>query len=57
MPYQTAAELRADRALIPPALEEVLRCRSPFPKMARFTTRDVELSGQVIPAKPAWELP
>jgi cytochrome P450 len=45
-----ASELRAHRALIPPALEEVLRFRSPFPQMARFTTRDVELSGQVIPA-------
>ena len=45
-----AAELRADRTLIPPALEEVLRSRSPFPQMARFTTRAVELSGQVIPA-------
>lgn len=47
---RAASELRADRALIPLALEEVLRFRSPFPQMARFTTREVELSGQVIPA-------
>jgi cytochrome P450 len=45
-----AAELRADRSRIPPALEEVLRFRSPFPQIARFTKRDVELSGQMIPA-------
>jgi cytochrome P450 len=48
---QAAAELRADRSRIPAALEEVLRLRSPFPQMARYTTREVELSGQVIPAK------
>src|SRR5262245_32368790 len=45
-----AAELRADRSLIPGALEEVLRFRSPFPQIARVTTRDVELSGQGIPS-------
>jgi cytochrome P450 len=32
------------------ALEEVLRLRSPFPQVVRLTKRDVELSGQVIPA-------
>ena len=47
---RAASELRADRALIPPALEEVLRFRSPFPQIARYTTREVELSGQVLPA-------
>ncbi len=29
-----AAVLRGDRSLIPPALEEVLRMRSPFPQIA-----------------------
>jgi cytochrome P450 len=48
---ESAAELRADRSLIPAALEEVLRFRSPFPQMARCTTHDVELAGQVIPAR------
>jgi len=47
---RAASQLRADRALIPAALEEVLRVRSPFPQIARFTRREVELSGQVIPA-------
>jgi cytochrome P450 len=47
---EAAAELRGERSLIPAALEEVLRFRSPFPRMARFTTRHAELSGQVIPA-------
>ena len=46
-----AAELRADRSLIPAALEEVLRFRSPFPQMARFTTRDAEISGHTIPGQ------
>ena len=45
-----AAELRADRTLIPLALEEVLRVRSPFPQMARYTTQTAELSGQPIPS-------
>ncbi|KWX00849.1 hypothetical protein TH66_02790 [Carbonactinospora thermoautotrophica] len=44
------AELRADPTLIPSAIEEVLRYRSPFLPERRVTTRDVELSGQVVPA-------
>jgi len=46
----TAAEVRADRNLIPPAVEEVLRFRSPFPRLGRVTTTDVNLGGQDIPA-------
>src|SRR5262245_49947125 len=46
-----AAELRSDRSLIPAALEEVLRNRSPFPQIARSTTRQVEIEGQSIPEK------
>jgi cytochrome P450 len=46
-----AAEVRADRSLIPGAIEEVLRFRTPFPRLGRVTTRDVELAGVVIPAR------
>ena len=47
---EAAAALRADPSLIPGALEEVLRFRSPFPQVGRSTTRDVEVAGHVIPA-------
>ena len=43
-------ELRADPGLIPGAIEEVLRYRSPFTQVGRATTRDVEISGVTIPA-------
>jgi erythromycin 12 hydroxylase len=43
-------ELRADPGLIPGAIEEVLRYRSPFTQVGRATTRDVEISGMTIPA-------
>jgi cytochrome P450 len=45
----TAAEVRADRGLLPPAIEEVLRYRSPFPRLGRVTTAEVSLGGQDIP--------
>ncbi|SDE01513.1 cytochrome P450 [Actinokineospora iranica] len=45
-----AAALRADRSLVPAAVEEVLRVRSPFTRVARVTTREVEFAGQTIPA-------
>lgn len=44
------ATLRADRSLIPTAVEEMLRWVSPIKNMARTATADVELAGQVIPA-------
>lgn len=44
------AMLRDDRALIPTAVEEMLRWVSPIKNMARTATADVELAGQVIPA-------
>ncbi|HTJ41478.1 MAG TPA: cytochrome P450 [Kofleriaceae bacterium] len=44
------ARLRADPALVPSAIEEVLRYRSPAQAMFRATTRDVELGGRTIPA-------
>jgi cytochrome P450 len=42
-------ELHADRSLVPAALEEVLRYRSPFTQLGRVTMRETELSGTVIP--------
>ncbi|MGH3787671.1 MAG: cytochrome P450 [Pseudonocardiaceae bacterium] len=44
------AELRADRTLIPTAIEEVLRYRSPFLPERRVTTCDVTLGDRVVPA-------
>lgn len=43
-------ELRGDPSLIPDAIEEVLRYRSPFVQVGRATMRPAELSGVVIPA-------
>ncbi|HEU0089233.1 MAG TPA: cytochrome P450 [Pseudonocardiaceae bacterium] len=43
-------ELRADPGLIPGAVEEVLRYRSPFTQVARATMHPVEVSGVTIPA-------
>jgi len=42
--------LRASPALLPSAIEEVVRYRSPGQLMFRSTTRDVEMHGQVIPS-------
>jgi cytochrome P450 len=42
--------LRAAPGLMPSAIEEVLRYRSPFLWMMRMPKRDVELHGQIIPA-------
>jgi len=44
------ARVREAPELLPSAIEEVLRYRSPFQWMTRATTRDVELHGQLIPA-------
>jgi cytochrome P450 len=44
------ARLRAAPPLLPSAIEEVLRYRSPLQWMYRVPTRDVEIHGQVIPA-------
>jgi cytochrome P450 len=43
------ARLRAEPDLLPSAIEEVLRYRSPLHWMPRTTRRDVELHGRVIP--------
>jgi cytochrome P450 len=45
-----AAQVRADPSLLPAMLEEVLRYRSPFPRMGRLTTRDADVGGRTIPA-------
>jgi cytochrome P450 len=44
------AVLAADPALVPDAVEELLRLTSPVQALARTTTRDVELHGVTIPA-------
>lgn len=44
------ARLERDPSLLPAAIEEVVRFRSPASIMFRATTRDVELHGQTIPA-------
>jgi cytochrome P450 len=45
------AELAADSALIPNAVEELLRFEAPSPVQGRWTTQAVELHGQSIPAE------
>ncbi|MGW3466900.1 cytochrome P450 [Saccharopolyspora sp. NPDC000995] len=44
------AKLRANRSLVPSAIEESLRFFSPFAAVSRVTNREVELGGQRIPA-------
>jgi cytochrome P450 len=45
-----ATEIRADPTLLTGAIDEVLRYRSPFPRLARVATKDVPLNGRTIPA-------
>ncbi|WP_290057982.1 cytochrome P450 [Amycolatopsis solani] len=47
---EAQAALRADRALVPGAVEEVLRCRPPSTRLQRYTTVDTEVAGHAIPA-------
>ena len=44
------SRLRTEPGLLPSAIEEVLRYRSPLQWMFRVTTRDVEMHGQTIPS-------
>ncbi|GAA0509501.1 cytochrome P450 [Saccharopolyspora subtropica] len=44
------AKVRADRSLVPSAIEESLRFFSPFAAVSRATNREVELGGQRIGA-------
>lgn len=46
----TWAELVADPALIPGAIEEVLRFRPPFTQVGRSTTTETEIAGVAVPA-------
>jgi cytochrome P450 len=46
----TAAEVRVDPTLLPAAIEEVLRHRTPFPRLGRRATTEVEVGDAVIPA-------
>jgi cytochrome P450 len=48
-PHQRA-DLVADPEVVPNAVEELLRFEAPSPVQGRWTTRDVELHGRVIPA-------
>ncbi len=41
--------VRADRALVPPAIEEALRLETPLLNITRLATRDTEISGTPIP--------
>lgn len=47
---QAWAELRTDSTLLPNAIEEVLRYRSPFKMMFRVTTQDTRIGDKDIPA-------
>jgi cytochrome P450 len=43
------AELAADPSLLPNAFEELMRYEAPSPVQGRWTMRDVELHGGVVP--------
>jgi hypothetical protein len=47
---EQAKRVRADRTMVPTAIEESLRFLSPFATLARVTTRDVEIGGYGVPA-------
>jgi cytochrome P450 len=44
------AEIRTDPGLLPAAIEEVLRVRTPFPRLARITKAETEVADVRIPA-------
>jgi hypothetical protein len=48
---EQARRVRADRSLVPSAIEESLRYFSPFAALGRITNSEVELAGQTIPAE------
>jgi cytochrome P450 len=47
---EQARRVRADRSLVPSAIEESLRFFSPFAAVGRITNSEVELGGKTIPA-------
>jgi cytochrome P450 len=42
-------QIAANPALIPGAIEEILRCEPPGPSVARYVARDIEIQGQTVP--------
>ncbi|MFL6044550.1 MAG: cytochrome P450 [Propionibacteriaceae bacterium] len=46
-----AAQIRADPSLLPAAIEEVLRYRTPFPRLARLATTNAQVGDVEIPAQ------
>jgi cytochrome P450 len=46
-----ATEIRADPSLLPAAIEEVLRYRTPFPRLARLATTNAQVGDVEIPAQ------
>lgn len=47
---EALAAIRADRDLVPGALEEVLRLYPPFPRLVRVTTTETEIGGHPVAA-------
>ncbi|ONI78038.1 cytochrome P450 [Actinosynnema sp. ALI-1.44] len=47
---EAAAAVRADRVLLPAAIEEILRIRSPFCRLTRVTTTGTRIGGHAVPA-------
>ncbi|MFG2041715.1 cytochrome P450 [Dactylosporangium sp. NPDC048998] len=45
-----AAEVRADPALLPSTIEEVVRLYTPFPRLVRRATADATVGGTAVPA-------
>ena len=50
-------ELVEDRALIPNAIEELLRYESPGPQVGRYVPEEVEIHGEIVPAEQRPALP
>jgi cytochrome P450 len=44
------AQMRTDRSLVEPVIEEVLRYRPSFTQVGRVTMADTDVAGQIIPA-------
>jgi cytochrome P450 len=49
-------QIHENRALIPQAIEEILRYEPPPPHIARYVTRDIEFHGKKVPAGSAMML-
>jgi cytochrome P450 len=47
--HEALAEVRADRSLLKPAIEETLRCYAPVGTSTRQTTKDTTLAGVDLP--------